>query len=164
MQGQCKPNAIEYIRIAEAPPELADESCIRRQRYGVFRNSTIPFACYLHTINMVFYTKKARKHVVSWSSCGKRAYYLVLFDDRIKLNELALMVLAVVDQFGKFLADGFNIVEARKCHVTVQIGGRRAWMNREDLHGCVSLLEFDGHHTIMAFCAALLATYANGCQ
>ena len=26
VQGQCKPNAIEFIRIAEAPPELADES------------------------------------------------------------------------------------------------------------------------------------------
>jgi len=26
VQGQCKPNAIEFIQIAEAPPELADES------------------------------------------------------------------------------------------------------------------------------------------
>jgi len=42
VQGQCKPNAIEFIRIAEAPPELAVESCIRRQRYGDFRNPTIP--------------------------------------------------------------------------------------------------------------------------
>ena len=57
VQGQCKPSAIECIRIAEAPPELADESHIRRQRYGVFRNPTIPFACYSHTINMVFCTK-----------------------------------------------------------------------------------------------------------
>jgi hypothetical protein len=42
VQGQCKPNAIEFIRIAEAPPELAVESCIRLQRYGDFRNPTIP--------------------------------------------------------------------------------------------------------------------------
>ena len=33
VQGQCKPNAIEFIRIAEAPPELAVETCFRLQRY-----------------------------------------------------------------------------------------------------------------------------------
>jgi len=33
MQGQCKPSAIECIRIAEAPPVLAVETCFRQQRY-----------------------------------------------------------------------------------------------------------------------------------
>ena len=33
VQGQCKPNAIEFIRIAEAPPELAVATCLRLQRY-----------------------------------------------------------------------------------------------------------------------------------
>jgi len=36
VQGQCKPNAIECIRIAEAPPELAVETCFRLQSYDIF--------------------------------------------------------------------------------------------------------------------------------
>ena len=30
---KCKPSAIECIRIAEAPPVLAVETCFRQQRY-----------------------------------------------------------------------------------------------------------------------------------
>ena len=37
VQGQCKPNAIELVRIAEAPPVLAVETCFRRQRYEVWK-------------------------------------------------------------------------------------------------------------------------------
>ncbi len=47
-------NAIEFIRIAEAPPELAVATCLRLQRYGDFFIPTIPLTRYLHTTFMVF--------------------------------------------------------------------------------------------------------------
>ena len=52
MQGQCKSNAIEFIRIAKAPPVLADGTCFRRQRYGDFRTFTI--AMIWHSIYHTF--------------------------------------------------------------------------------------------------------------
>ena len=42
VQGQCKPSVIEFIRITEAPPELAVATCLRLQGYGDFDTPTIP--------------------------------------------------------------------------------------------------------------------------
>ena len=70
----------------------------------------------------------------------------IFFDDGVELDELTLMVLAVVDQLGKLLADSFDVVEARERHVAIEIRCGGAWVNGEDSHRRTSLLEFDGHH------------------
>ena len=55
------------------------------------------------------------------------------------------MVLTVIDEFGELLANGLDIMETWKSHIAVQVGGGGTWVNREDLNGCASLLELDGH-------------------
>ena len=57
------------------------------------------------------------------------------------------MVLSVINQFGKFLADGLDVVETREGHIAVEISGRGAWVNGEDFHRCIVLLKFNRHHT-----------------
>ena len=57
------------------------------------------------------------------------------------------MALPVVDQFCKLLTYGFDIMETRKRHIAIQISGCGAWVNGEDLHWCIALLELNGHHT-----------------
>ena len=71
---------------------------------------------------------------------------LIFFYDGVELDELTLMVLAVVDQLGKLLADGLDVVETRERHVAIQIGSGWTRVNGEDFHRGVALLEFDGHH------------------
>ena len=73
--------------------------------------------------------------------------FLILFHDGVELDKLALMILAVVDELGHFLTYRLDIVETWQCHVTIQIGGGGAWVNRENLYWGVALLELDGHHT-----------------
>ena len=76
-----------------------------------------------------------------------RAYRSIFFYDRIKLDELALMVLTVVDELGKFLADCFDVVEAGEGHIAIQIVGGGTRMYGEYLYRRIALLKFDGHHT-----------------
>ena len=73
--------------------------------------------------------------------------YLVFLDNRIEFDELALMVLAVVDEVGELRAYGLDVVEARQRHVAIQVGGGGTWVYGEDLYRRVGLLELDGHHT-----------------
>ena len=73
--------------------------------------------------------------------------FLIFLDNWIELDKLALMVFAIFYQFGELLANGLDVVEAGEGHVAVEIGGRGAWVNREDLYRRAGLLEFDGHHT-----------------
>ena len=72
---------------------------------------------------------------------------LVFLYDGIEFDELALMVLAVIDQFSELLAYGLNVVETGERHVAVEVGCRRTGVNGEDFHRRLALLEFDGHHT-----------------
>ena len=72
---------------------------------------------------------------------------LVFFNNWIKLDEFTLIVLTVVDEFCELFAYGLDIVETRKGHVAIQVGGGGSWVNGEHLNGCVALLELDGHHT-----------------
>ena len=53
--------------------------------------------------------------------------YLLLYD-WIKFDELTLMVLSVINQFGSFLTYCLDIVETRQSHVAIQVGGGRTWM------------------------------------
>ena len=55
-------------------------------------------------------------------------FFLIFFYDGVELDELTLMVLAVVDQLGKLLADGLDIVETRERHVAIQIGSGGTWV------------------------------------
>ena len=52
--------------------------------------------------------------VISTKRSAWRDDMSVLFDNRIELDELALMILAIIDQFGEFLADSLDVVETRK--------------------------------------------------
>ena len=54
--------------------------------------------------------------------------FLIFFYDGVELDELTLMVLAVIDQLGKLLADGLDIVETRERHVAIQIGSGGTWV------------------------------------
>ena len=71
---------------------------------------------------------------------------LILLNNRIELNELTLMTLTVVNQFGKFLSHGLDVVKPGERHIAVKVGCGRAWVNREDFHGGVTLLELDSHN------------------
>ena len=75
VQGQCKPNAIEFIRIAEAPPELAVETCFRLQMYGDFRTLTIPSICHSIYHKHGICIKNARKPCISWRSYAVRGSF-----------------------------------------------------------------------------------------
>ena len=86
----------------------------------------------------------------------------VLFDNRIELDELALMILAIIDQFGEFLADSLDVVETRKGHITVQISGGRTWVNGEDLHRGIGLLVLNRHHTHHGILRSLAGNVSQG--
>lgn len=54
--------------------------------------------------------------------------------------------MTIVDEFGRLLTYGFNIVESGQCHITIKIGCGRSWVNREYLNRSIALLEFNGHN------------------
>ena len=66
--------------------------------------------------------------------------------DRIEFDELTLMVLSIVNQFGKRLSHGLDVVESRERHIAVQVGSGGTRVNGENLHGSVALLKFDSHN------------------
>ena len=57
------------------------------------------------------------------------------------------MALTIIDQFGKLLTNGFDVVETWERHIAIEIGGRGTWVDGEYLNRGVRLLEFNRHDT-----------------
>ena len=72
------------------------------------------------------------------------------------------MVLAIVDQLGKLIAYGFDVVEAWERHIAIEVSGGWTWVNREDFYRRVSLLEFNGHHTHHGILRSLAGNVSQG--
>ena len=52
------------------------------------------------------------------------------------------MVLTVIDEFGKLLADGLDVVETGQCHIAVEVGSGGSWVNGENFHRRFRLLKW----------------------
>ena len=74
VQGQCKPNAIEFIRIAEAPPELAVDiflSTAKVRRFLRSYNPTsaafcIPYVWHSRSFLFIFGIKSTPESALSY--------------------------------------------------------------------------------------------------
>ena len=49
------------------------------------------------------------------------------------------MTLTIIDQFGKLLTNGFDVVETWERHIAIEIGGRGTWVDGEYLNRGVRL-------------------------
>ena len=57
---------------------------------------------------------------------------LLFLYNRVKLDKLTLMVLAIVNQFGSLLSYGLYVVKSGQCHITIQIGCGGSWVYRDN--------------------------------
>ena len=72
------------------------------------------------------------------------------------------MVLSVVDECGQLAAYCIDVVETRKGHVAIEVGGSGPRMNGEYLQRCVVLLELHrqyAHHGVLRSLAGYICQW-----